>query len=802
MVEWMITSSILIALIILIRELFKNKIGSAARYALWLVAAVRLLVPVTVSESSFSVLNILKWEKAAGQSHVQQEKESFMGRGVWLFIQDLYEAVGQTSEEIRTDKMDPYQKKAYEADNMEMMEETAISMDPQVRMNHLSANGEFGENLLSSDWEDHNIFFRIWLWGSLCVAGIVAASNCSYHRKIYKARERYRTKPQNVLPVYVSPEVAAPCMFGLFHPAVYLTPGIEGNDRALKYILLHENTHFRHRDNVWALVRVICVCLHWYNPLVWIAAVLSRQDCELACDERTLRLLREEERIHYGRTLLDFSVQREDFPGGLQLSTSVSGGKKQLKERLMMIVGRPRRSPLSLAVTMVLVFLVSIVTFTGRVRGQEGNRTTDREAAVSDTEVGSFRNGRESVLDTAIVSVDLNDGKDYALKAGGENTGNGGEYRIEQLEFNQIRDRAEVTLQKIHLEDVKVLYTMSPEEIRENGGQMWCFATEKEVLYAKPLYTAAQMPAYEARAFSEGAGETLSELFAGGILAADLNFDGYQDFCLKGRADGENVPYYCYLWNPVEKRFEPGYMVPNLRVNEELQLIESITSDEENVKTTKYYQFDDMNVLHLVRYVEENPSPDAVFPKLDLTYCETAYALPAVDEWDYGTVYGGALTERAICLAKDALEELYDWSGTKIDTVCFCITSGGEVIFGNTSADMDASRTFYHRCYGESAGFDNWIQHMILATERVVWYSPVTQWKKPENLSRMADEEAAVWYFEQSPLTEGETVDTITTNGDEYLIKTETGNYFAVYLQPSTRELNSIYGPYGEIPIH
>ena len=91
---------------------------------------------------------------------------------------------------------------------------------------------------------------------------------------------------------------------------------------------------------------------------------------------------------------------------------------------------------------------------------------------------------------------------------------------------------------------------------------------------------------------------------------------------------------------------------------------------------------------------------------------------------------------------------------------------------------------------------------MILATERVVWYSPVTQWKKPENLSRMADEEAAVWYFEQSPLTEGETVDTITTNGDEYLIKTETGNYFAVYLQPSTRELNSIYGPYGEIPIH
>ena len=65
----------------------------------------------------------------------------------------------------------------------------------------------------------------------------------------------------------------------------------------MRYILAHENTHYRHGDNLWVVVRAACVCLHWYNPLVWLAACLSRQDGELACDERALEILGEEERI-------------------------------------------------------------------------------------------------------------------------------------------------------------------------------------------------------------------------------------------------------------------------------------------------------------------------------------------------------------------------------------------------------------------------------------------------------------------------------------------------------------------------
>ena len=131
-------------------------------------------------------------------------------------------------------------------------------------------------------------------------------------------------------------------------------------------------------------------------------------------------------------------------------------------------------------------------------------------------------------------------------------------------------------------------------------------------------------------------------------MVTDLNFDGYEDFYLQGGTGTVNIPYYCYLWNPQGERFEPGYMIPNVEVDSEAQLIKSATDDGNGQHSVKYYRFDEANILHMVRYVEENQSPDAVFPTLDLTYCEPYYALPAVDEWDYGTRYGGALTERFV----------------------------------------------------------------------------------------------------------------------------------------------------------
>ena len=80
---------------------------------------------------------------------------------------------------------------------------------------------------------------------------------------------------------------------------------------AQRHVLAHELTHYRHGDHLWSLLRCVAVTLHWYNPLVWLAAALSRRDAELACDEGTLHRLGEEERTAYEISALTADISEE-----------------------------------------------------------------------------------------------------------------------------------------------------------------------------------------------------------------------------------------------------------------------------------------------------------------------------------------------------------------------------------------------------------------------------------------------------------------------------------------------------------
>ena len=83
------------------------------------------------------------------------------------------------------------------------------------------------------------------------------------------------------LPVYQCSLVKSPCLFGLFRPAVYLTPEVMESQVLTRYVLAHELAHYRAKDHIWSLLRSLCLVIHWYNPLVWVAAVLSKRDAML-----------------------------------------------------------------------------------------------------------------------------------------------------------------------------------------------------------------------------------------------------------------------------------------------------------------------------------------------------------------------------------------------------------------------------------------------------------------------------------------------------------------------------------------
>lgn len=852
MVEWMISSSVLIVLVTAMRYFFRGKLPMRAWYGLWLVVALRLLVPVSFAESGLSILNLFTFADSArerealaglpeGQDVRGQAAESGDQAGTGLSETGLRKEGTGTGQSGKTEGQDGASEETdIAADALAApgrVQEPTTGSRPYREAPRASEGGSGegtgagsqGTGHLSPVWQaflsGHSPLWYIWLLGAAVCAGCVLICNGRYRKRVRISRKRYETAGVGRLPVYVSPVVENPCMFGLLHPAVYLSKEAAQRPEALRYVLCHENVHYSHRDNLWVVVRAACLCLHWYNPLVWIAAALSEQDGELACDERTLELLGQEERIRYGRALLDFSAQGSPWQRGWKLSTAMSSGKKLLKERLLVIVAQPRRHAGALAGVMLLTALCTAVTFTGRVSGQETEEDAAREE-MKDTAPGDAAfvrtgSGKVSVLaadgaeSTAIVPVNLGEGKEempgeeHLLKIIGQAVPGSGQYRIDQIALNRVQGRREEPLQTIRPEDVRVLYTRALEDIRGGAGQMYSFTSEEEPLYAKPLYRAEDLPAHELGKFlADENGQIYADALDGGLVVTDLNFDGYEDFYLQGGTGIVNIPYYCYLWNPQGERFEPGYMIPNVEVDSEAQLIKSATDDGNGQHSVKYYRFDEANILHMVRYVEENQSPDAVFPTLDLTYCEPYYALPAVDEWDYGTRYGGALTERFVYWAKEALTELYEWSGTKIDKACFTVNHFGDFCFANTPEELQSSLIYYNRVYGEDAGFESCVKQMGVATERTVWFSPVIQWNKPENLDEMTDHELAEWYFERAPLAEGEKLVSVEGIGegigyDTYSILNilaESGNFYQIYLNGATREMSAMYGPYEERP--
>ena len=132
---------------------------------------------------------------------------------------------------------------------------------------------------------------------------------------------------------------------------------------AFGHAVEHELTHFRHGDHIWALLRGACLAVHWYNPMVWWAAVLSLRDAELACDEATIRRLGESERARYGRTLIGLTCQKRRTV--LLTATTMTGGRRGLEERIRLIAQKPKTAGVPMAAALLILAVAAGCTFTG-----------------------------------------------------------------------------------------------------------------------------------------------------------------------------------------------------------------------------------------------------------------------------------------------------------------------------------------------------------------------------------------------------------------------------------------------------
>lgn len=322
MKQILITSTVLILAILLIRWILRKRVSKRLIYAMWLLVALRLLIPFQFGQSEYSVIAVS--EKLEQQSSSIQQLEQTLGHPVGFAPMELPQtpSATQPSESVAPEPTEP--------------QSTALT--------------------------PRQVLTCLWIGGSLIMAGWFFTTNLMFLRKAKRNAVRCEDIVSNV-PILVSANAATPCLAGLFRPVIYLTPNCAEDPQKRNHVLTHELTHLKHWDHVWAWLRCLCLCIYWFNPLVWIAAMVSKRDCELACDEAALKKLGDSQRIAYGKTLLDTVTHSSVHI--LQTATAMSETKKQLKERVNFIVRKPKNLWFAAIALIVAVTVTAGLVFTG-----------------------------------------------------------------------------------------------------------------------------------------------------------------------------------------------------------------------------------------------------------------------------------------------------------------------------------------------------------------------------------------------------------------------------------------------------
>ncbi len=350
--QWAVTSSALILIVLAVRFLFRNRLSARLRYALWGVVLLRLLVPfqVELPSPASDSLPLLASNLAPEMADV--ELYALRIRSSPLLEESL--------QSMRDSGLKPGDVIAYEYNIHQIGGREVESVHRCFVLSEDSIDTYFFYTTLPK------FLMALWVIGALCTAWTIFSSN----RYFFGRLRYYRHELEGAeapIPVYTAANLSSPCLFGVLRPAVYLSPGTAEDPDALRHILAHELTHYRHKDHIWSALRCLALALHWYNPLVWLAVWLSKGDGELACDEGAVARLGESERIPYGRTLVDMVAARSLRPADLlSCSTAMTGGRKSIQQRVAALVKKPETVKTALFAVIAVVALAAVFVFAGR----------------------------------------------------------------------------------------------------------------------------------------------------------------------------------------------------------------------------------------------------------------------------------------------------------------------------------------------------------------------------------------------------------------------------------------------------
>ena len=326
MLKEVLTVSALIAVVLLVRAIFKNRVPKRMLYALWLVVLLKLCLPGTLVS-----LPVLPAEDAAVPAQSAERP---------VQTAPVIQRPAQTVTKPQTPAQQP----------VSPVQETAKP----------AAKPLTTAQILQIAWFSGSALLGLWLFGAWAVFTI----------RLHRDR-RFLGKRGGTC-IYVSGAVKSPCLAGLI-PAVYLTEDVLQADEA-ELILRHELTHLRHLDFLWSLCRTAAVTVYWWNPFIWLAAICSKRDAELACDEAVAAKLPESKRLAYARAILAQAPRK---------TAALSLAGPPVKERILFLTKKQRTSVLCVILALLLVVSATGCSFAELTRQKAGEITMPDHAADS-----------------------------------------------------------------------------------------------------------------------------------------------------------------------------------------------------------------------------------------------------------------------------------------------------------------------------------------------------------------------------------------------------------------------------------
>lgn len=383
MAEMMISGTVMIGVVFVVRRLTFGKISMGLRYALWLAVALRLMLPFHFGSSPYSIMSGVgqisryynaTWETAqAGADHTYapEEKErtadhTTVGVGGPGVAQDMQAEPEQIKTEPAADALTRAESDDREAGAGEACDDTGMTAaegrDAGLWFD-LRQNGLSGLRMAA---------VTVWIIGMVAVGGFMLSEQVRFIAYLHRVREE---APMDCLPemwrqrlsdrglrVWLVNGLPGPCMAGR---GIYISPELYGDGEIRLHILAHEYVHAVQRDTLWAVVRSALCVVWWFYPPVWLAAYAAKQDSELACDEQAVRLLGETERFSYGRTLLALVQGGHDRSGVCGVVLSMDGSSRQIRQRISVIADTGKRSKIAAGIVALTVLLLCGCAYTG-----------------------------------------------------------------------------------------------------------------------------------------------------------------------------------------------------------------------------------------------------------------------------------------------------------------------------------------------------------------------------------------------------------------------------------------------------